>query len=211
MSEKDSVMKKLLALLAVMLAALGIWGAYRVLSYAESDAAFYAEKVNRALEENEPQQAFDYINLGIEAYPDHLDLRFGKVYMCQMIADYDCMGNELIKILDYSAANDNRWKWLKEEDRDRLFMLGVVQNYQKILWEDNKTDVMRRVAETVLRYYPDHVESLNTMAVSYLSEGDWQNAESYLQTARQLAPEDNVVQANLKRWAEMKEEGKGKN
>jgi Flp pilus assembly protein TadD len=44
-----------------------------------------------------------------------------------------------------------------------------------------------------------------------LSEGDWQNAESYLQTARQLAPEDNVVQANLKRWAEMKEEGKGKN
>ena len=37
---------------------------------------------------------------------------------------------------------------------------------------------------------------------------DWQNAESYLQTARQLAPEDNVVQANLKRWAEMKEEGK---
>ena len=90
-------------------------------------------------------------------------------------------------------------------------MLGVVQNYQKILWEDNKTDVMRRVAETVLRYYPDHVESLNTMAVSYLSEGNWQNAESYLQTARQLAPEDNVVQANLKRWAEMKEEGKGKN
>ena len=131
--------------------------------------------------------------------------------MCQMIADYDCMGNELVKILDYSAANDNRWKWLKEEDRDRLFMLGVVQNYQKILWEDNKTDVMRRVAETVLRYYPDHVESLNTMAVSYLSEGDWQNAESYLQTACQLAPEDNVVQANLKRWAEMKEEGKGKN
>ena len=51
MSEKDSAMKKLLALLAVMLAALGIWGAYRVLSYAEPDAAFYAEKVNRALEE----------------------------------------------------------------------------------------------------------------------------------------------------------------
>ena len=57
MSEKDSAMKNLLALLAVMLAALGIWGAYRGLSYAEPDAAFYAEKANRALEENEPQQS----------------------------------------------------------------------------------------------------------------------------------------------------------
>ena len=41
-------------------------------------------------------------------------------------------------------------------------------------------------------------------AVSYLVQGDWENAEPYLQNARKLAPEDQIVQKNLQKLQEMK-------
>lgn len=197
-------MKKLLAVLAIFVAGLGIWGGYLVFIKQPHQAEFYIDKVNLALLENQPQLAFDYVNQGIIAYPQRLDLRFGKVYMCQMLADYRCMKDEIIKILSYSAVEDNQWRWLKNEAKDRNFMLGVIQNYQKLFWEAEQDEEMKDVAAAVLRYYPDHVESLNTIAVGFLAKGDWKNAEPYLLNAKKLAPDDEIVKANFRKMKEIK-------
>ena len=199
------MMKRLLAILTCVLIALGIWGAYVVWFSPTKDVAYYEKAVNAALEENKPQLAFDLINQGIDTYPNQLDFRLGKVYMCQMLADYTCMQNELIRILEDAADPSHQWHWTDGSLKGKEFMLGVIQNYQKILWEADKIQEMRKVADLILYYYPDHVESLNTVAASYLSEGDLTNAEAYLYTAEQIDPQDKLVRSNMEYLKKLKE------
>jgi len=197
-------MKKFLSLLAFVVAGIGFWGGYTLWYRQPRSAEFYVDKVNLSLRNNEPQQAFDFVNQGIALYPLRLDLRFGKVYMCQMLADYRCMRDEIIKLIDYSGNSGQKWKWLKNEDKDTLFMLGVLQNYQRVLWEAGQNAEVKDIADKILEYYPDHVESLNMVAVCYLQKGDWKNAEPYLSNALKLAPDDVIVQKNLQVLNEMK-------
>lgn len=203
-------MKKLLAVLAVLVAGIGVWAGYRIFINPEQSAEFYVEKVNQALLDNQPQQAFDYINQGIVIYPGRLDLRFGKIYMCQMLENYDCMREEIVKVLDDAALEGHEWKWLKNDSKDNAFMLGVIQNYQKVFWEAERDDDMKAVAEVILRDYPDHVESLNVMAVSYMLKEDWKNAEPYLVNAQKLAPDDEIVKKNMQEFNQRRSNSTGK-
>ncbi len=197
-------MKKFLALLTFVVAGIGIWGGYSLWMKQMNSGDFYADKVNLALRQNEPQAAFDAVNQGILAFPGRLDLRFGKIYMCQMIADYGCMRDEILNVIEFSGNSGQSWRWLNDEAKDTVFMLGVLQNYQKILWDAGQDDKVKEIADRILDYYPDHVESLNMAAVSYLVRGDWKNAEPYLQNAHKLAPDDEIVQKNLQKLQEMK-------
>ena len=197
-------MKKFLALLAFIVAGIGVWAGYSLWEKQQSSGDYYAEKVNLALRNNEPQAAFDAINQGIDAFPQRLDLRFGKIYMCQMIADYKCMKDEILRVVDFAGNSGQAWMWLQYEPNDTAFMLSVILNYLKILWDAGKDGEIKEIADEILNYFPDHVESLNMAAVSYLVQGDWENAEPYLQNARKLAPEDQIVQKNLQKLQEMK-------
>ena len=197
-------MKKILAALIVILIGVGGYVGLQIWQKNRYDAAFYAEQVNLALRNNQPQEAFNFVNEGILLFPQQLDLRFGKTYMCQMLGDAKCIKDELLKILHFSATNNNQWLWLNEEPKDNEFMLGILQNYQKSFWEAGNLAEMREIAEAVLNYFPDNVESLNTLAISYLKEGNWQEAESYLNTAHQLRPDDEIVNKNLQKLAEVK-------
>ncbi len=197
-------MKKILAALIVILIGVGGYVGFQVWQKNRYDAAFYAEQVNLALRNNQPQEAFNFVNEGILLFPQHLDLRFGKTYMCQMLGNVKCIKDELLKILQFSAKNNNPWLWLNDEPKDNEFMLGILQNYQKDFWENGNLAEMREVAEAVLNYFPDNVESLNTLAISYLIEGNWQEAEPYLKTAHQINPDDEIVNKNLQKLAEIK-------
>ena len=52
-------MKKFLALLAFIVAGIGVWAGYSLWEKQQSSGDYYAEKVNLALRNNEPQAAFD--------------------------------------------------------------------------------------------------------------------------------------------------------
>ena len=203
-------MKKILAAMIVLLLGIGGYVGLKVWQKNRYDAAFYVEQVNLALRNNQPQEAFNFVNEGIALFPYRLDLRFGKTYMCQMLGDAQCVKDELLKILQISAVKDNQWLWLNDEPKDNEFMLEVLQNYQKSFWETGDLSEMREVAEAVLTYFPDNVESLNTLAISYLVDGNWKDAEPYLKTAHQLNPDDEIVNKNLQKLAEMKKQQKEK-
>lgn len=199
-------MKKILTALIVLLVGIGVYAGYKVWQKNRYDASFYAEQVNLALRNNQPQKAFNFVNEGIVLFPNRLDLRFGKTYMCQMLDNVQCIKDEIIKILQYSATNNNQWLWVNDEPKDNEFMLGILQNYQKNLWEDGHLLEMRELAAEVLKYFPDNVESLNTIAISYLAEDNWKEAENYLKTAHQINPDDEIVNKNLQKLAELKAE-----
>lgn len=200
-------MKKILAALIVILIGVGGYVGFQVWQKNRFDADFYARKVNEALRDNQPQEAFNFVNEGILLFPERLDLRFGKTYMCQMLGDTNCIKDELLQILNMSANENNQWLWLNGETKDNDFMLGILQNYQKNLWNDGNLVEMRKIAEVVLKYFPDNVESLNTLAISYLMEGNWQEAEPYLKAAHQINPDDEIVNKNLQKLKEIKNAG----
>lgn len=148
------------------------------------------------------EKAFNYINKGIEMFPDRLDLRFGKCYVLQQIGDYENFTNEVIKTVEYSNTIKNNWLWAenkKLEDAEN-FMLGSIQTYLRELYdtEDDKLLAnMIRIGDVTLKYYPDDVEILSTTAVANTLTKNYDKALEYLQQAEKINPKDFIVLNNI--------------
>lgn len=147
-------------------------------------------------------KGFDWISKGIEKHPNRLDMRFGKIYMFGQIEDYENFTKEIIKTIDYSAINKNKWNWAdsKPLDDPKEFMLSSIQNYQIQLYNtenDGLLDNMKRIAETVLKYYPDHIESLSNLSIVFMLQKQYDNALEPLLKAEKLNPKDFIVLSNI--------------
>jgi hypothetical protein len=72
---------------------------------------------------------FNYINKGSEKHPNRLDMRFGKIYMYGEDKDYENFTTEIIKTIDHSSINKNKWTWTdnKPVEDPIAFMLGSIQ------------------------------------------------------------------------------------
>ncbi|MDB5256174.1 MAG: hypothetical protein JWM14_869 [Chitinophagaceae bacterium] len=148
------------------------------------------------------QKGISYITKGITLHPKRLDMRWGKVYMYGEVADYENFTKEIIAAIDYSDVIKNQWLWTDnkavEDGKDR--MLGAIQNYQVQLYNTGKDELlnnMRRIAEAVLKYYPDHIESLSNLSISYLLTKEYDKALIPLLKAEKLAPKDYIVLGNI--------------
>ncbi|MBE7442823.1 MAG: tetratricopeptide repeat protein [Flavobacteriales bacterium] len=147
-------------------------------------------------------KGFNWINKGIEKHPNRLDMRFGKIYMFGQIEDYETFTKEIIKTIDYSAINQNEWTWAdsKPLDDPKEFMLSSIQNYQLQLYNtenDDLLDNMKRIAETVLKYYPDHIESLSNLSIVFMLQKQYDKALEPLLKAEKLNPKDYIVLSNI--------------
>ena len=56
---------------------------------------------------------------------------------------------------------------------------------------------MRQIANAVLEYYPNHVESLSNLAITYLLKEDYDNGIEVLQKAEKINPKDCIVLGNI--------------
>jgi len=147
-------------------------------------------------------KGFDWINKGIEKHPNRLDMRFGKIYMFGQLEEYEKFTTEIIKTIDYSSVNKNKWTWAdsKPLDDPKEFMLSSIQNYQLQLYNtenDDLLDNMKRIAETVLKYYPDHVESLSNISIVFMLKKQYERALEPLLKAEKLNPKDYIVLSNI--------------
>jgi len=148
------------------------------------------------------KKGFDYIEKGIKKYPDRLDMRFGKIYILGQTGDYENFTIEIIETLNRAASNKNKWTWTdgKPKGNPKEFMLGSVQSYQMQLYnteDDSLLDNMKRIAETVLKHYPDHVESLSNLSVVYMIQKQYDKALEYLLKAEKINPTDHIVLNNI--------------
>ncbi|MCX6230106.1 MAG: tetratricopeptide repeat protein [Bacteroidetes bacterium] len=148
------------------------------------------------------KKGFDYADKGILKNPSRLDIRFGKIYMYGELKDWKAFTEEIIKTIDYSEINKNKWIWTdnKAVEKPKEFMLSTIQEYQLKLYDTNDDDLlenMKQIAEAVLKYYPDHVESLSDLSIVYLIKKDNNKALEVLLKAEKLAPTDAVVLNNI--------------
>ncbi|RZJ68248.1 MAG: tetratricopeptide repeat protein [Flavobacterium sp.] len=142
------------------------------------------------------------IDAAIKKFPTRLDMRFGKTYVLGEMKNWSDFTTEIIKTVEYSAKIQNKWTWRdgKPVEDAKNFMLGSIQGYINQLYEANDDlllDDMKRISETVVKYYPDHVESLSNVSIVLMIQGDFDKALTYLLKAEKLAPNDTVVLGNI--------------
>ncbi len=163
-------------------------------------AGFIGSQIN--YDDSYLKNGLDKISEGINLYPNRLDMRFGKIYVLGQIKDWKSFTNEIIKTIDYSATNDNQWTWTNNERQKdgKDFFLGSLQDYQVQLYntgDDNLIPFMQEIGKTILKYYPNHIESLSNVAVGYLITQDFDNALDYLLKAEKINPKDCIVLSNI--------------
>jgi tetratricopeptide (TPR) repeat protein len=164
-------------------------------------------------EPNLLSKGFEWISKGIKKYPNRLDMRFGKIYMFGQLEDYEKFTAEIIKTIDYSNENKNKWTWAdsKPLDDPKAFMLSSIQDYQLQLYNtenDNLLDNMKRIAETVLKYYPNHIESLSNISIVFLLKKQYDKALEPLLKAEKLNPKDYIVLSNIAQTYKLKGDNK---
>ncbi len=153
-------------------------------------------------EPKEVSLGIEKINVGIEKFPDRLDMRFGKTYVLGQVENWEEFTKEIIKAVNYSAINNNNWTWTnneKSEDGKKMF-LTALQDYQLNLYDQNKDDLllnMREIANSVLTHYPNHIESLSNLSITYLLLGKFDEALVPLLKAEKINGEDHVVLLNI--------------
>lgn len=159
------------------------------------------------------KKGFDYIDKGIMKNPTRLDLRFGKIYMYGQIEDYENYTTEVIKAIDYSEVIKNKWTWAdnRQYEQTQKYFLGDIQNYVLQLYntqDDSLLDNMKRIAEAVLKHYPDHIESLTNLSIVYLLKKDYDKALEKLLKAEQLDPKDAIVSSDIAQAYKLKGDNK---
>jgi tetratricopeptide (TPR) repeat protein len=148
------------------------------------------------------QMGYDKIDKGISLYPSRLDMRFGKAYMLGEQGNFPDFTDEIVNTIEYGHKINNKWLWQHGDSlKDaRQFLLNSLQDYVNTIYKQNDDSLlsyMRQIAGTVLKYYPDHVESLSNMAVTYLIVGEADKALPYLLKAEKIAPTDIIVLGNI--------------
>lgn len=148
------------------------------------------------------QKTFKYFDEGISKFPNRLDIRFGKIYILGQLEDYENFSNEIVKTIQYSSQNNNQWLWSEDANYDggeKEFFLSI-QDYNNQIYDTNNDSLlkyMKQINEEVLKYYPNHVESLSNLAIVSLISKNYDEALFYLLKAEKLAPEDYIVLNNL--------------
>lgn len=158
-------------------------------------------------------KGFDLIDKGIDKNPTRLDMRFGKIYMLGKTENYEKFTQEIIKTIDYSDVIKNKWTWTdnKTVDDPEKFMLSAVQDYVLQLYNtqnDSLLDNMKRIAETVLKYYPNHVESLSNLSIVYLLKKEYDKALEPLLKAEKIDDKDYIVLSNIAQAYKLKGDNK---
>ncbi|MCZ4409476.1 tetratricopeptide repeat protein [Cryomorphaceae bacterium 1068] len=148
------------------------------------------------------KKGLDKIDKGIELYPNRLDMRFGKIYALGQARDWSSFTDEILRTIQYSNENDNQWTWTNNEKKEngKDFLLSSIQTYQLNLYNTGSDDLlinMRTIAQEILMYYPNHIESLSNLSITYLLTGEYDKGIAPLLKAEKIDPEDIIVLANI--------------
>jgi tetratricopeptide (TPR) repeat protein len=164
----------------------------KVAGYLGSTLSFNQKLINKGLA---------CIDTAITKFPERLDMRFGKVYVLGKIGNYDEFSKEIIRDVDYGQTISNKWYWRdgKVLEDPEKFMMGTVQSYIRQLFEVGNVEIgnMRLIAEDVLKYYPDNVECLSDLSITYIQGKEYDEALGYLMRATKVAPADYIVLNNI--------------
>ncbi|MEM6347141.1 MAG: tetratricopeptide repeat protein [Bacteroidota bacterium] len=147
-------------------------------------------------------KAIAIIDTGIKLFPTRLDMRFGKTHVLGQKGDWNAYTAEIVRSIEGHFEDSLVWTWTEGklvEDRDDFF-LSSIQDYQYDLYqtgEDSLLPKMAEIAEKILSYQPDHVESLSNLSITYLLTDQFDKALVPLLQAEEIRPTDAIVLSNI--------------
>jgi tetratricopeptide (TPR) repeat protein len=155
------------------------------------------------------KKGLDKIDQGIKMYPNRLDMRFGKIYALGQADDWARFTDEIVKTIEYSNKNDNKWTWTNSEKKEngKDFFLTSIQDYQLNLYNTGNDDLlvnMRTIAQAILKYYPNHIESLSNLSITYLLTGEYDKGIEPLLKAEKIDSKDAIVLGNIAQGYKLK-------
>lgn len=142
------------------------------------------------------------IDEGILLYPNRLDMRFGKIYAFGEAENWKAYTEEIVSSIQYSNKNNNHWTWTENEKQEngKEFFLSSLQDYQVKLYNtgnDTLLENMKTIALEVLKFYPNNIESLSNLSITYLLTDQYDKAIEPLLKAEKIDPEDAIVLGNI--------------
>ncbi|WOI23981.1 tetratricopeptide repeat protein [Nonlabens ulvanivorans] len=159
--------------------------------------------------QTEVKKGLDKIDEGIKLYPNRLDMRFGKIYALGQIPDWTKFTAEILKTIEFSDKNNNEWTWTNnvKQENGKEFFLSSLQDYQVQLYntgDDELLKNMREIANKVLEFYPNHIESLSNLSITYLLTGEYDKGIEPLLKAEKINPKDYIVLGNIAQGYKLK-------
>ena len=157
-----------------------------------TDQVYYdAEKMGKLY------QKFDE---GLAEYPDRLDLWFGKVHV-QLLENHANDAVETLKqVVDRSVINHQKWLWTNDKSTPSEaedFFFSTLQSYFRQLYDAQEDAVNMAFVNHVLRSYPENIYFLNDKAALLTAKGEKNEALKVLLQLHNLAPNDDIVVANI--------------
>ncbi len=154
-------------------------------------------------------KGIDKIDEGIKLYPNRLDMRFGKIYMLGLVKNWQGFTDEIVKAIKFSRINNNKWTWTNNEKKEngKDFLLSSIQDYQLTLYNTDNDDLltnMRTIAQEILKFYPNHIESLSNLSVTYLLTDEYDKGIEPLLRAEKIDPTDAIVLVNIAQGYKLK-------
>ena len=161
----------------------------------------------RHLDVNTLGLALDVIEKGIKEYPSRLDMRCGEISALYRFGLWNDFADRIIRSIDYAYVIDNKWIY-PDQNADKDFFLNIVQQYQADLFNEIDEEIfamedslnvirIRKISETVLKYYPDNIEAMNNMAATYFMVNEYDKALEIFLQAEKLSPKDAVILLNI--------------
>ena len=145
-------------------------------------------------------QAYQKIDEGIAKYPDRLDLWFGKVHV-QLLENHANDAVETLKqVVDRSVINHQKWLWTNDKSTPSEaedFFFSTLQSYFRQLYDAQEDAVNMASVNHVLRSYPENIYFLNDKAALLTAKGEKNEALKVLLQLHNLAPNDDIVVANI--------------
>lgn len=147
---------------------------------------------------DELKKGFNKIDEGIKLFPNRLDMRFGKIFVLGQVADWNAFTREIIKAIEHSAKNDNKWTWTNGTDSlgDQESFLLAIRNYQIGLYDvgnDALIDNMIEISNALDTHYPEYVDNLITLSTCYLLKKDYEKGIDALLKAESINQNDYVI------------------
>lgn len=137
---------------------------------------------------------------GVEAHPDRLDFRLGKVTLHILADENELAVDEVISALERSVKNKNKWfdtLDLPVETEGVSYLRNCIQEYFSQLLGVNDLGSAERMIDACLKMYPkDAIFLTNKGNVCYYA-GDLEGAMKWFLKARKRAPEDMLIVMNI--------------
>ncbi len=144
------------------------------------------------------QKGITYIEKALSLYPNRLDMHFGKVYILGEIEDYNNFTEQLIKIMDISKINNNKWLWAdgKELPDAKNFVENNIQAKIRQLFalsSDEGDELLYTLSKKLIEVYPDCIYGYDNTGLYCMLKKDYKGSLSYFKQAEAINSKDGYV------------------